>query len=780
MLKERLRQIRHWNILEDDVREVFPYVGHPYIVHFDAWTFAKSNLWASLMQKILSDLDQQLSLEKMLTKAREDILLQGVDIWSLLDGLTKEQIEAFEEELGEDVLKKFKGWEKGEDVGEALWDALKDRRHEEIEELEKSSSELKEAEDSYAINLAEKESELEGFEICEQQKLRMEMTDLQHSHEIELKQMNANRETIESTILAEVDKAMEEKAREAAWGGVKSQMKTFVGNAFDNAARVCGQTNGEVPSSFCEIVEDIGQFRRYIKGLSLSSVMSLGIVPLSLLVGLCITKIPGLEINTTIGGSVGCIFGIVASFSKALKKTNQWLKEQQGNYEDAIEKANNANKNEREALLKDQRERRILPIESSIEKLKHEQKTKIKTLSNIRQGENKRDREVKLTAINDYKQSENDKIKNLKAKVKEHTRRAGITGRSKTLRDLIQERIESKFYDKKLGLLHQVQEDLREISDALLPNIITDEEKKQQDKLFPRGKPRVILIIDDLDRCPPEQVVEMLEATQLLVKTELFVVVLAMDVRYVTKALEKNYDKILECDGQPSGLDYIEKIVQIPYRVPEVSPDAMPLFLQHQMAIVTPKVEEPEPPKGSLPVDKTIDSGDGNQHPVFTSSLTADGVAKEKMLPTQVQFFIKEEVSLLNECCNAVGVNPRSIRRLVNIFKLLKIIWFHRGQHREPSVEVKRAMILLLAVSARYPVAMRKVLHSLHEAMRSNEPQNLREKLTDHLGPLDFLPCEKVLGEIGSDNMRLVRSFSFVGEAEDGEDEAKDTDQDQG
>jgi len=46
--------------------------------------------------------------------------------------------------------------------------------------------------------------------------------------------------------------------------------------------------------------------------------------------------------------------------------------------------------------------------------------------------------------------------------------------------------------------------------------------------LFPRGLPRVVLFIDDLDRCPPARVVEVLEATQLLVKTRLFVVVMAM------------------------------------------------------------------------------------------------------------------------------------------------------------------------------------------------------------------------------------------------------------
>ena len=46
-------------------------------------------------------------------------------------------------------------------------------------------------------------------------------------------------------------------------------------------------------------------------------------------------------------------------------------------------------------------------------------------------------------------------------------------------------------------------------------------------------------------------------------------------------------------------------------------------------------------------------------------------------------------------------MSPRSAKRLVNVFKLLKIIWYHRGDHREPSPEVKQGMMFLLALSAR-------------------------------------------------------------------------------
>jgi hypothetical protein len=48
---------------------------------------------------------------------------------------------------------------------------------------------------------------------------------------------------------------------------------------------------------------------------------------------------------------------------------------------------------------------------------------------------------------------------------------------------------------------------------------------------------RIILYIDDLDRCPPRRVVELLEAVHLLLAVDLFVVVVAVDPRWLLRSL---------------------------------------------------------------------------------------------------------------------------------------------------------------------------------------------------------------------------------------------------
>jgi len=63
---------------------------------------------------------------------------------------------------------------------------------------------------------------------------------------------------------------------------------------------------------------------------------------------------------------------------------------------------------------------------------------------------------------------------------------------------------------------------------------------------------RIILYIDDLDRCPPSRVVEMLEAIHLLLAVDLFVVVVAVDPRWLLRAIAAHYRDLLHSDPAPA------------------------------------------------------------------------------------------------------------------------------------------------------------------------------------------------------------------------------------
>ena len=71
---------------------------------------------------------------------------------------------------------------------------------------------------------------------------------------------------------------------------------------------------------------------------------------------------------------------------------------------------------------------------------------------------------------------------------------------------------------------------------------------------------RIVLYIDDLDRCSHDQVVKVLQAVHLLLAFRLFVVVVGVDSRWLEASLKAHYATLLE---EPA--DYLEKIIQVPF-----------------------------------------------------------------------------------------------------------------------------------------------------------------------------------------------------------------------
>ncbi|SEP42790.1 KAP family P-loop domain-containing protein [Rhodospirillales bacterium URHD0017] len=64
---------------------------------------------------------------------------------------------------------------------------------------------------------------------------------------------------------------------------------------------------------------------------------------------------------------------------------------------------------------------------------------------------------------------------------------------------------------------------------------------------------RVVLYIDDLDRCDPNKVVEVLQAVNMLLSFQLFVVMVAVDARWLSRSLETQYPQFFGITGTANG-----------------------------------------------------------------------------------------------------------------------------------------------------------------------------------------------------------------------------------
>lgn len=81
---------------------------------------------------------------------------------------------------------------------------------------------------------------------------------------------------------------------------------------------------------------------------------------------------------------------------------------------------------------------------------------------------------------------------------------------------------------------------------------------------------RLVVFIDELDRCSPDTILDTLEALRLFLFTGRTVFIIGADERHISYAVQKKFDEI---EGQQIniGKEYLEKIIQYPIRIPRLS-----------------------------------------------------------------------------------------------------------------------------------------------------------------------------------------------------------------
>lgn len=90
------------------------------------------------------------------------------------------------------------------------------------------------------------------------------------------------------------------------------------------------------------------------------------------------------------------------------------------------------------------------------------------------------------------------------------------------------------------------------------------------------GKDQIIILIDDLDRCLPRHIIDNLEAIKLFLNVPKTAFIIAADEIIVSGAIRNEYNTLVEDgkDGQEKrdiGNAYMEKFIQLPYRLPKLS-----------------------------------------------------------------------------------------------------------------------------------------------------------------------------------------------------------------
>ena len=187
----------------------------------------------------------------------------------------------------------------------------------------------------------------------------------------------------------------------------------------------------------------------------------------------------------------------------------------------------------------------------------------------------------------------------------------------------------------------------------------------------------LVVLIDDLDRCLPERLIETLEAIKLFVSVPRTAFVIGADPRIVRHAISTRYVKRqLEHSGDTSeakkeeqGLvqDYLEKLIQVPYQLPRLSPNEIETYVN---LLACEKLLDP------ALVPAVLSAWRDTRALNIYAPFTADSIQKALPGGTHLSTLLQEQLDWSKAVASVIteGLkgNPRQVKRMLNALSLRK------------------------------------------------------------------------------------------------------------
>jgi hypothetical protein len=303
------------------------------------------------------------------------------------------------------------------------------------------------------------------------------------------------------------------------------------------------------------------------------------------------------------------------------------------------------------------------------------------------------------------------------------------------------------------------EEEPKEPLESKDPNDANEEKKVELPKID-----RIVLYIDDLDRCRADRVIEVLEAVHLLLAFELFAVVVAVDPRWLRQSLLDHYPRLLggmeeggvNARGRNLGRpatpqDYLEKIFQVPFNLQAMEKTGFEMFVKrlfpfeetpppsdHQPTVELDPIKDepittPPPLDANEATDPTTPPANLITEPKTSAAETPVLEEKKPIPPPDPQRLklTKREAEDVKRF-QVLFQTPRAVKRMANTYSLIRVgvdkdEWDeYLGSKAAPGTY--RIPLLLLAVTSAFPSLARPWLIWLSETAPSQwqlEPQEV-------------------------------------------------------
>ncbi|MFN8321265.1 MAG: P-loop NTPase fold protein [Chitinophagales bacterium] len=201
--------------------------------------------------------------------------------------------------------------------------------------------------------------------------------------------------------------------------------------------------------------------------------------------------------------------------------------------------------------------------------------------------------------------------------------------------------------------------------ETVLVRDFRDDFKKMIDKSDIK---KLVVIIDDLDRCTADRIIENLEAIKLFLNVEKTAFVIGADPRIVRHAIEHRYHtRGMEATELNKRIveDYLEKLIQVPYNLPKLSESEVNTYITLLVC------------KRQLPVeafDKVLvhfqQFREKDRYSVFGLANVKEVLSGEHQ--SEIAKSLISITTLVPIITRTLSGNPRQVKRFLNTFTLRK------------------------------------------------------------------------------------------------------------
>lgn len=194
---------------------------------------------------------------------------------------------------------------------------------------------------------------------------------------------------------------------------------------------------------------------------------------------------------------------------------------------------------------------------------------------------------------------------------------------------------------------------------------------------------KLVVIIDDLDRCLPHTIIQTLEAIKLFLSVGNVAFIIGADERLVQYAVRERFPE-LPGDRADVGRDYLEKLIQYPVRIPSLSPSEVQSYIS--LLFVSAEGDEKL-------IKKSLEWLNTPERSISGAPFGLDVLAE---LDLEISDKLKEGIILSSQIGPLLGRglngNPRQCKRFLNMLMM------RLGMAEERGINLKRRLLAKLMI----------------------------------------------------------------------------------